>query len=103
NPRTAVLSEEGRQRVSAAAKAHWARYRELKAAGLPVPRVGRPKRPAAIPSPPSTTPEERRARAIRSGFHPGYFACNVPRRFRTTGHITLLSSLSATHDYPNKC
>ena len=35
NPRTAVLSDSGREIISATSKATWARYRELKAAGLP--------------------------------------------------------------------
>ena len=47
NPRTAVLSDVGRQVISATSKRTWERYRANKAAGLPVPKIGRPKRQAA--------------------------------------------------------
>jgi hypothetical protein len=68
NPRTAVLSDIGRQRISAAAKAHWERYRANKLAGLPIPQVGRPKRPMSKYKPAreffSEKAERRRARII---------------------------------------
>jgi hypothetical protein len=42
NPRTAVLSDIGRQRISAAAKAHWEGYRANKLAGLSIPHQTQP-------------------------------------------------------------
>jgi hypothetical protein len=69
NPRTAILSDRGRQVISATSKQMWERYRAAKAAGLPVPRVGRPKRPVARAEAPSAvwqeTDAERKERIRR--------------------------------------
>jgi hypothetical protein len=43
------ISAAGKARIGAAARDMWARYRQLKAAGLPTWQVGRPKKPAATP------------------------------------------------------
>ena len=65
---TGAKSVAGRERTSAAAKAFWERYRHDKALGLPVPRVGRPKRQVATPSPSvgfaPETDEARRERIL---------------------------------------
>jgi hypothetical protein len=61
------ISVAGKARISAASKANWVRYRELKAAGLLTWRAGRPKKPAASTSRTlrPETPEQRRAGTIR--------------------------------------
>jgi hypothetical protein len=51
NPRTAVLTDMGRQTISATSKATWERYRADKAAGRPIAKVGRPKLPARLLKP----------------------------------------------------
>ena len=56
------ISEAGKQRISAAAKAMWKRYHALKAAGLPAWQVGRKKLPAKPPKPkarPTPKPQQR--------------------------------------------
>jgi hypothetical protein len=59
------ISEAGKQRISAAAKAMWKTYRERKSAGLPVWQVGRPKLQATSPSPSvGFAPEQRRQRIV---------------------------------------
>jgi hypothetical protein len=62
------ISAAGKARISAAATAMWARYRRNKALGLPIPKVGRPKRQVAFSEPqkPTPTAEERRSSAIRA-------------------------------------
>jgi hypothetical protein len=48
--------------------AAWDAYREAKAKGLPLPRIGRKKRPAASPKPPNIfveAPEQRRERIAK--------------------------------------
>ena len=52
------ISEAGKARIAAAAKAMWARYRELKAAGAPTWQVGRPKLPAKPPRPKRRKPSK---------------------------------------------
>src|ERR1700735_820989 len=62
---TGAKSAAGRERTSAAAKAFWERYRHNKAAGLPVPQVGRPKQKAATATSWNPTPETDEARRER--------------------------------------
>ena len=63
------ISEAGKQRISAAARAMWQRYRRDKALGLPTPKIGRPKRQAATPRLAKwqweETPEQRRERVLQ--------------------------------------
>jgi hypothetical protein len=59
---------EGRRRISEAQKRRWIRWREAKAAGVPLRHkpLGRPKKPPAMPprSQWTETAEQRRARIV---------------------------------------
>jgi hypothetical protein len=59
------ISEAGKARIGAAAKAHWERYRRDKAAGGPVgaPVLGRPRKPVARAEAPSAFWQETEAKA----------------------------------------
>jgi hypothetical protein len=100
---TRPISPEGIERIREASRkrilAAWAAYREAKAKGLPLPRLGRPKRQAGIleaPKPPAreTVLTEQDLEFART-YMPNAFQ-NLSRK-AGTGHITNDSDQSAKH------